>query len=82
MNDAEQHGFIHKDLYSRRKGRTAADPVLITTLSRIIFHLQRTDSNNRNKCWHTGRCINNLCQNTATNGITHEYRKGSVNREK
>eukprot|EP00957_Ditylum_brightwellii_P030767 2331400-Ditylum_brightwellii.AAC.1 len=44
MNGAEQHAFIHKDLYSGRKGITAVDPVLITTLSREIFHLQRSNA--------------------------------------
>eukprot|EP00957_Ditylum_brightwellii_P196430 14966067-Ditylum_brightwellii.AAC.2 len=44
MNGAERHGHMHEDLYGGRKGRTAMDPVMITTMSREIFHLQRSNA--------------------------------------
>eukprot|EP00957_Ditylum_brightwellii_P132300 10087928-Ditylum_brightwellii.AAC.1 len=44
MNGAERHGHMHEDLYGGRKGRMAMDPVMITTMSREIFHLQRSNA--------------------------------------
>eukprot|EP00957_Ditylum_brightwellii_P062354 4731350-Ditylum_brightwellii.AAC.1 len=40
MNGAERRGYMHDDLYGGRKERTATDLVMITTMSREIFHLQ------------------------------------------
>eukprot|EP00957_Ditylum_brightwellii_P093570 7125063-Ditylum_brightwellii.AAC.1 len=42
MNGAERYRYMYDDLYRGRKGRTATNPVMITTMSREIFHLQRS----------------------------------------
>eukprot|EP00957_Ditylum_brightwellii_P200594 15291888-Ditylum_brightwellii.AAC.1 len=44
MNGTERHRHMHDDLYGGRKGRTETDPVMITTMSREIFHLQRSNA--------------------------------------
>eukprot|EP00957_Ditylum_brightwellii_P187044 14244757-Ditylum_brightwellii.AAC.1 len=44
MNRAERHGYMHDDLYGGRKGKTATDLVMITTMSREIFYLQRSNA--------------------------------------
>eukprot|EP00957_Ditylum_brightwellii_P132680 10116776-Ditylum_brightwellii.AAC.1 len=44
MNRVEKQGHLHEDLHGGRKGCTALDPVLITTISRESFHLQRANA--------------------------------------
>eukprot|EP00957_Ditylum_brightwellii_P162748 12393370-Ditylum_brightwellii.AAC.1 len=58
MNGAEWHRYMHDDLYRGRKGRTATDLVMITTMSREIFHLQR--SNTRATECDAASCYNRM----------------------
>eukprot|EP00957_Ditylum_brightwellii_P120071 9162534-Ditylum_brightwellii.AAC.1 len=44
MHNAEKHNFIHDDLHGGQHGRTAIDPVVITTLNQETFHFQRANT--------------------------------------
>eukprot|EP00957_Ditylum_brightwellii_P112900 8608666-Ditylum_brightwellii.AAC.1 len=44
MNVVEHHRYMHDDLYGGRKGRTTTDLVIITTMSREIFHLKQSNA--------------------------------------
>eukprot|EP00957_Ditylum_brightwellii_P051050 3870589-Ditylum_brightwellii.AAC.1 len=44
MQGAERHNFLVDDQYGGRTGRTAIDPVMITTIASKMFHLQRANA--------------------------------------
>eukprot|EP00957_Ditylum_brightwellii_P068377 5190977-Ditylum_brightwellii.AAC.1 len=44
MNTVEKHNYLNDDIYSGRKGHTAIDPVVITTMTREKFHLQHVNA--------------------------------------
>eukprot|EP00957_Ditylum_brightwellii_P093820 7144531-Ditylum_brightwellii.AAC.1 len=44
MQGAERHNFLIDDQYVGRTGRADIDPVMITTMSSKMFHLQRANA--------------------------------------
>eukprot|EP00957_Ditylum_brightwellii_P051885 3935455-Ditylum_brightwellii.AAC.1 len=78
MSGAEKHGHLHKDLYGGHKGHTALDPVLITTMFRESFHLQRANAGTTD-C-DTAACYDRMILGPTliadTNAGTPEPKKG------
>eukprot|EP00957_Ditylum_brightwellii_P164617 12533684-Ditylum_brightwellii.AAC.1 len=44
MQGAECHKFLVDEQYGGRTGRTAIDPVMITTMASKMFHFQRVNT--------------------------------------
>eukprot|EP00957_Ditylum_brightwellii_P182604 13909304-Ditylum_brightwellii.AAC.1 len=44
MNTTEKHNYLHDGIYGGRKGPTAIDPVVITTMTRKMIHLQHANA--------------------------------------
>eukprot|EP00957_Ditylum_brightwellii_P023880 1800860-Ditylum_brightwellii.AAC.1 len=58
ISGTENHGHLHTDLYRGRKGCTSLDPVMITTMPRESFHLQRANAGTTD-C-DTAACYNRM----------------------